>query len=184
MDLKRTSCAAISVALLLGSAGRCKTQVPRAIRFDQYPAQLYRGRRVVPREFHKNPDGSWQDESGKPASQPAINFAGEYYLAAHSCGTCCRYYTLDNLRQGGAVKQVGMFDATDPSPLTRDGRTYVPILFFRPDSNLLLVQYELDLCTPVVHNECRQRFFVFENGRFKAISGTLQHCPREGAEPE
>jgi hypothetical protein len=57
-----------------------------------------------------------------------------------------------------------MFNATEPSPLTKDGRTYVPILFFKAGSKLLLVQYELDLCTSSSKNECRQRYFIFENG--------------------
>jgi hypothetical protein len=114
-----------------------------------------------------------------------VNFAGEYYLAGHSCGTCCRYYTLNNLRTGAKVREVSMFDAADSNPhLTRDGRTYVPILFFKPRSKLLVVQYELDLCTSTGKNECRQRSFIFEGGHFRAISRTLRSCTREGEEPE
>lgn len=183
MHPKIAFCALLSVALLLASACLCGAQERGAITFDQFPVEIYRGDVKIPREFHRSSDGLWQDESGKPASRPRVNFAGEYYLAAHSCGTCCRYYTLSNLRTGGEVSGISMFDAADPSPVTRDGRTYVPILFFKPGSKLLLVQYELDLCTPEGKNECRERYFILENGHFKAISRTLRSCTREGEEP-
>jgi len=156
----------------------------RAFQSNQFPADVYRGHLKIPREFHKTQEGLWVDESGKPAFAPRVNFAGEYYLTAHSCGTCCRYYTLNNLRTGGEIGQVSMFDAGDRTPTTKDGHTYVPILFFKPDSRLLIVQYELDLCTPVERNQCRQRYFVFENGRFRSISRTLPSCTRESQEPE
>jgi hypothetical protein len=153
--------------------------------FGQFRVDVYPGRIKIPPGFHKDGDGLWVDESGKPASAPHVNFAGEYYLAAHSCGTCCRYYTLDDLRTGGSVDQVGMFDASDGAPhITKDGHTYVPILFFKPDSRLLIVQYELDLCTPAEQGRCRERYFVFENGRFRPISSTLLACTRVGKEPE
>lgn len=156
-----------------------------AIQFGQFPANVYRGHIKIPREFHKDSDGLWVDESGHPSFPPHINFAGEYFLAAHTCGTCCRYYTLNNLRTGGEVKNVSMFDAGDPTPLTKDGRTYVPILFYKPDSSLLVVQYELDLCTTTVQKkQCRQRYFVFKDDRFTAISRTFQSCTHEGDEPE
>jgi hypothetical protein len=156
----------------------------RAFQFNQFPVDVYRGHIKMPREFHKDQDGLWVDESGKPATAPRVDFAGEYFLAAHSCGTCCRYYTLNNLRTGGEIGQINMFDAGDPTPTTKDGHTSVPILFFRPDSRLLMVQYQLDLCTPVEHNQCRQRYFVFEDGRIRSLSRTHSSCTREGEEPE
>ena len=157
----------------------------RELEFDQFRVDVYHGGPKIPREFHKDRDGLWVDESGKPASAPHVNFAGEYFLAAHSCGTCCRYYTQNDLRKGGEIGQVSMFDASDRAPhVTKDGHTYVPILFFKPDSRLLIVQYELDLCTRVQHNQCRQRYFVFEDSRFHAVSKTLSSCTRQGEEPE
>ena len=113
-----------------------------------------------------------------------MNFAGEYYLAAHSCGTCCRYYTLNNLRTDGDVTKVRMFDTGDTPPVTKDGHTYVAVLYFKPDSKLLIVQYELDLCTPIENNQCRQRYFIFKDGKFTAISKTFPSCTKEGSEPE
>jgi|SRR5579859_1447640 len=156
----------------------------QAFQFNQFPVDVYHGHLKIPREFHKDRDGLWVDESGKPTFAPRVNFAGEYYLAVHSCGTCCRYYTLDNLRTGGEIGRVRRFDAGDPAPTTKDGHTYVPILFFKPDSRLLIVQYELDLCTPVERNQCRQRYFVFEDGRFRSISKIMPSCTREGQEPD
>jgi hypothetical protein len=171
---------AVFVAFLKPLAAQKDGPIPQ---FNHFPVDLYHGHNKIPREFHKDTDGLWLDESGKPASAPRVNFAGEYYLAAHSCGTCCRYYTLNNLRTGGEIGQVSMFNASEPTPTTKDGHTYVPILFFKPDSRLLIVQYEFDLCTPVEHNKCRQRDFVFDDGRFRSLSKTLQSCTREGQEP-
>ena len=136
----------------------------------------------MPGDVHKDSKGAWRDDSDKLVEDPEVNFAGDYYLAAHSCGTSCRYYTLDNLRSGREVKSVSMFDAAEPLPARKTG-TYVPILFFKPDSRLLIVQYELDLSPPVEHNPCRQRYYVFENGRFRSLSKTLMSCTREGDEP-
>lgn len=155
-----------------------------APQFNQFPVDVYHGHIKIPRAFHQDPEGSWWDEAGKPAFAPHVNFAGEYYLTGHSCGTCCRYYSLNNLRVGSGISQVGMFDAGEPSPETKDGHTYIPILYFKPDSRLLIVQYEFDLCTSEAHNKCRQRYFVFEDGRFRSLSKTLQSCTHEGKEPE
>ena len=184
MRLKITFYALLPVALVVGSACNGGAQERDAIHFNQFPVEVYRGHLEIPKELHRDSEDRWQDESGKLASQPHVNFAGEYYLAVHSCGTCCRYYTLNNLRTGGRVSEVSMFDAAEPSPLTKDGRTYVPILFFNPGSKLLVVQYQLDMCTPADKNECRRRYFIFENGHFKPISRTLRSCTSEGEEPD
>src|ERR1700733_8556543 len=96
-------CALLPFALLASLAYRCSAQEQEPIPFNKYPVEVYRGHVKIPPEFHKDSEGLWQDESGKPASQPQVNFAGEYYLAVHSCGTCCRYYSLNNLRTGGTV---------------------------------------------------------------------------------
>lgn len=185
MTYKIAHCAVLAGAIFLVYLTPLVAQKDsRRFQFNQFPVDVYRGHIKVPQEFHKDRDGLWVDKSGKPASAPRVNFAGEYYLAAHSCGTCCRYYTLNNLRTGGEISRVSMFDAGDPTPTTEDGHTYVPILFFKPDSRLLIVQYELDLCAPVENNQCRQRSFVLESGRFRSVSRTLPSCNREGNEPE
>ncbi len=174
MNFKHSFLVAIFTAL---PPLHAQTRAP-AIAFDQFPVQVFDGKIKLPPEFHKDSDGSWKDELGKPASAPGVNFAGEYYLAAHSCGTCCRFYTLDNLRTRARIDQIKMFDAAEPAPTTKDGHTYIPILYSKPGSRLLVVQYELDLCTPAEENLCRQRYYVLEDGRLKAISKTLQYCSK------
>ncbi len=172
---------AVSLVFLKPLVAQKDVPVPQ---FNQFPVGVYHGHNKIPREFRRDTDGLWIDDSGKPAITPRVNFAGEYFLAAHSCGTCCRSYTLSNLRTGGEIRRVSMFDASEPPPTTRDGHTYLPILFFKPDSRLLIVQYQYDLCTPVEHKKCRQREFVFEDGRFRSLSKNLQSCTSEGHEPE
>jgi hypothetical protein len=72
-----------------------------------------------------------------------------------------------------------MFNAGEPPPRTSDGHEYVPILIFRPGSRLLIVQYELDPCAAGEKRQCRQRYFVFEDGRFRAISEEFKTCTDE-----
>ena len=186
MTYKVAYCAAFASAMLLVYLKPIAAQNNGGtLQFDQFRVDLYHGHLKIPHQFHKDSDGLWADESGKPTSAPHVNFAGEYFLAAHSCGTCCRYYTLNDLRTGDEIGQVSMFDASDRAPhATKDGRTYVPILFFKPDSRLLIVQYEFDLCARAHHNQCSQRYFVFEDGGFRSVSGTLRSCTRQGEEPE
>ncbi len=183
MKFTLASCALLAFALLCVSSELLAAQnAPRSVRFEQFPVEVYHGRAKIPGEFHKDSQGDWNDEMGKPASRPRVNFAGEYYLAAHSCGTCCRYYTLDSLRTGAGINQVRMFDAGDSPPVTRDGHAYVPILFSKPNSTLLVVQYELDPCAPEDRNLCRERYFVLKGGELKAILKTLPYCTNEGTE--
>ena len=174
----------LPLALFLALTGHCRAQSQDAIHFDQFHVKVFDGHIKMPHEFHKSPDGLWLDDAGKPASKPRVNFAGEYFLAAHSCGTCCRYYTLDSLRTGNEIDSISIFATGDSPPRTKDGHTYVPVLFFKPASRLLIVQYQLDLCTPREEGQCRQQYFAFEDGRFKAISNTFPQCTHEDEEPE
>lgn len=184
MHRRVVSCALLSATVFLGSGHISSAQEPAAIQFSQFPAAVYKGRVNIPRGFHKDEDGAWRDDLDKLVAEPDVNFAGEYFLAAHSCGTSCRYYSLNNLRTGRDIGQISMFDAAEPAPRTKDGYTYIPILFYKPNSRLLIVQYELDLRTPEERNQCRQRYYLFEDGRFRAISKTLKSCTREGDGPE
>jgi len=185
MISKTAVCVLVALALFAAvAAPQEKKKDPHQISFEQFSTHVYRGSVKTPKGLHRDSDGAWWDELNKLVSEPQVNFAGEYYLSGHSCGTCCRYYTLNNLHTGREVNAIRMFDAGDTPPRTKDGHTYVPILFFKPESRLLIVQYELDLCTPVEKNQCRQRYFVFEDGQFRAISKTIQSCTHEGDEPE
>jgi hypothetical protein len=185
MKFRSVFCVVPELALLCASSGLSSAQKDaKAFRFDQFPVNTYQGHLKIPRWFHGQPGGMGYDERGKLADWPHVTFAGEYYLAVHSCGTCCGYYTLNNLRTGREVTQIGMFDAGDTPPVTKDGHTYLPYLIFKPDSKLLIVQYELDLCTQTENNQCRQRYFVFKDGKITAISKTFPSCTKEGDEPE
>jgi hypothetical protein len=155
---------------------------PTTISFERFPSKVYEGPVKTPKGLHEDSDGTWRDELDKWVSEPTVNFAGEYYLTAHSCGTCCRYYSLNSLRTGRVFTSVSMFDAGDTPPRTKDGHTYVPILFFKPNSRLLIVQYDLDPCSRAESNQCRQRYFVFEHGHFEAISKTYASCTHEDEE--
>jgi hypothetical protein len=185
MNLKRSCFALLGFTLLCASSGLHAAQNDtKPLQFEQFPADFYRGKLKIPRGVYKDSEGQWRDEGHKLVAPLMVNFAGEYYLAAHSCGTGCRYYTLNNLRTGRDVSQVSMFNADEPVRHTRDGHTYVPILFFKPDSILLIAQYALDVDKPTQSNQCRQRYFAFKNGTFTAISRTFPSCSREGNEPE
>ncbi len=163
---------AICLTMLFALTNDSSAQGKGSIRFDQFPVQVYRGHLKTPREFHRTEDGYWLDESGKPASPPRVNFAGEYYLAVHSCGTCCRYYTLNSLRTGDESNEVSMFASAEPAPRTKDGHTYVAELSFKPGSKLLIVDYFLDTCTPADKNIRRRRYFAFDGQHFKPLSHT------------
>jgi hypothetical protein len=171
-------------SLLLLNPSFCSAQKEKqTFSFNEFSVDVYHGHLKIPKVFLKDKDGLWQDVASKSMQTPQVNFAGEFFIAVHSCGTCCRYYTLHNLKTGEEIKQVSMFNAGDPTPVTKDGHTYVPILYFKPDSRLLVVQFELDLCTPVERNQCRQRYYVFEDGRFRPISNTIFSCTHLGDEP-
>jgi len=185
MTSKSIQCGLLNLAMLLCLAGPCVAQEEaHAIQFGQFPVKIYEGPVRTPKDLHKDSDGVWHDALNKLVEPPGVNFAGEYYLAAHSCGTGCRYYQLTNLRTGSEIGQVSMFDTGDPPPRTRDGHTYGSILFFKPDSKLLIVQYEIDPLTTKEKSQCRQRYFVLDGGRVRAISKAFTSCTREGGESE
>jgi hypothetical protein len=184
MKFHRTILAALVLAtfsaLTLSQEARDR---PAETPFKRFPARVYSGPVKLPKGLHRDTDGAWRDDLDKWVDEPRVNFAGEYFLAGHSCGTCCRYYTLHNLRTGLEFNAISMFNAGDTPPRTRDGHTYVPILSFRPNSRLLIVQYDLDPCMPAETGQCRERYFVFDGGRFKAISKTHSRCTQEGRNP-
>ncbi len=157
--------------LILSSAVFAQTrQLPS---FDDYPVPLYRGRTLVPK-WMMDVDGSWRDERGKLVDPPEINFAGRYLLVAHGCGTSCRYYTLTDLVTRRDIEDViDVFSSGEPMPKTSDGFPYLSELRARPNSNLLIVQYQLE--TPD-GRKCRERSFVFHKLKLQAITGTSRSC--------
>ncbi|MDR3722893.1 MAG: hypothetical protein P4K83_00200 [Terracidiphilus sp.] len=154
----------------------------KRFRFEQYPTKTYQGLLATPGWLHRESDGEWTDEAGKPAFPPEVTFAGEYLLDARSCGTECRYYKLTNLRTGKDVKQISRFDAGEDLPVTDDGHPYMTILYYKPGSRMLIAQYLLDFRDHHKQQGCRQQYFVLENAQIKPISKAQQFCTREGQE--
>jgi hypothetical protein len=163
------------IALLSLGAQSGLSQEQR-LQFEKYPVQVYQGRLKIPKGIYKDAQGAWRDSLDKWCGEPAVNFAGEYWLDGHSCGTYCRYYTLSNLRTGAIIAAIDMFDATEEPPKTKDGHPYLTILHTRPDSRMLIAEYHLDFDNPDKEESCRQRYFVLEGGKLQPISKTLLIC--------
>jgi hypothetical protein len=72
-----------------------------------------------------------------------------------------------------------MFDAPEHLPVTKDGHPYLTMLYYRPDSRLLIAEYHLDFDDPDKTETCRQRYFVLENGKLRPISKTFPFCTEE-----
>jgi hypothetical protein len=148
----------------------------RQFQFEQFSVNVYQGRIHIPKWLHKENDGEWSYSNWKPALPPSVTFAGEYDLAGISCGTECRYYELTNLRTGADVPGISMFDGGEELPVTGDGHPYLTILYYKPESRLLIAEYHLDFRDPDRSNACRQRYFVLENGKLRPVSKTFQFC--------
>jgi hypothetical protein len=151
----------------------------RQFQFEQYPVKVYQGPIKIPKWLHKEKDGEWVYETWKPASRPKVTYAGEYDLDGLSCGTDCRFYELSNLRTGVEIPAISMFDAPEPWPKTKDGHPYLTVLFYRPDSRLLIAEYHLDFDDPDKKETCRQRYFVLEDGKIRPISKTFPFCTED-----
>jgi len=147
--------------------------VRKAPRFEDYAVQVYSGRIHRPKWISHEGSGEWRDKLDKLVGSPEVNFAGKYFVAAHSCGTECRYYTMTDLSTGRELAILSDFNAAEPAPKTREGYTYIPILVTRPNSRLLVAQYDID--SPSSH-ECRERAFVLDGEKIRPITGTRRSC--------
>ena len=110
--------------------------------------------------------------AGAPSAN--VNFAGRYAVLVQSCGTGCRGYSLKDLVEGREMNWLARFTTAEPRPVTREGFPYLSILFTRPDSNLLVAQYEVDL--PSGSTECRQQMFVASPTGLKSTGPAKQGC--------
>jgi len=108
--------------------------------FQNYRVQVLKGKIVRPKWIRRSPTGEWRNEFGKLVDPPKVNFAGRFYIATHSCGTGCRYYSLTDLQTGRDLQALDAFAAGEEPPRTKDGRSYMSVLYHRPFSNLLIVQ--------------------------------------------
>src|SRR2546423_1023795 len=90
-------------------------------RFEDYQAPVYTGAIYQPPWIRHVGGHEWRDKLGKLVVPPEVNFAGRYFVAVHSCGTYCRYYTMTDLSSGRALDLLKGFDAGETTPKTRDG---------------------------------------------------------------
>jgi len=173
---------AIRIWLLAGAVGLglgpARSQT-RQFQFEQFPVKVYQGPIHLPEGLHKDKDGAWRDALEKSVAPPEVTFAGEYYLAGHSCGAGCRYYQLVNLRTGANVPGIRVFDATEERPVTKDGHPYLTMLYSTSESRLLIAEYHLDFDDPDKVETCRQQYFVLEKRRLKAISKVFMFCTED-----
>jgi hypothetical protein len=164
---------AISTLLLITST--LTAQSRHLPQFEDYQVPLYRGEIRLPRWIRHVARNEWRDELNKLVIPPEINFAGRYFLAVHSCGTGCRYYTMTDLSTGLDLDEVLRdFTTAEPPPRTREGYPYITDLFSRPNSRMLIAQYHIEISEG--NEECRGRVFVFENERLRPITNTRRGC--------
>jgi len=159
--------------------GPCSLGQTRQFKFEQFPVQVYSGEFHVPEGLHKNAMGDVVDEYGRRFAPLAVGFAGNYYLPVISCGTGCRGYLLADLRTGSNISQIDMFNSGEPAPRTKEGQPYITMLYYRPDSRLLIAEYHLNWDDPKWREACRQRYYVLENGKLRAISKTFPFCTED-----
>ena len=85
-------------------------------RFEDYQVPVYTGAIHQPKWIRYHGSDGWRDNLGKLVEEPGVNFAGKYFVSAHSCGTSCRYYTMTDLSSGRELHVLEDFDSAEPSP--------------------------------------------------------------------
>jgi hypothetical protein len=145
-------------------------------RFEDYPVAIFTGAIHQPKWVRRVGDDEWRDEVNKLVEAPVVNFAGKYFVAVHSCGTSCRYYTMTDLSSGRELKLLKDFGAAEPSPTTRKGYTYVTDLLTHANSKLLVAQYHVNSSRG---EECRERAFLFDGKLIAPLTNTRRTCTRK-----
>jgi len=139
-------------------------------RFEDYPARTYTGTIHRPKWIRQVTSTEWRDDLNKLVSPPEVNFAGQYLVSVHSCGTSCRYYTMTDLSSGRELDLLKDFAAKQPTPpKTREGYPYITDLETRANSRLLVAHY---LIQAPGREECRKRAFVLNSGKITPVTGT------------
>jgi len=170
-----------AILILVATAASAFAQQRALPRFDDHRVVVYRGKVHRPKWIRRTAGGEWRDKLGKLVDPPRVNFAGRYYVAKHSCGTGCAYYTMTDLSTGRESNLLGQFSYTEPLPKTRDGREYTTTIDFTANSRLIIVQYNLDPASnppPQADDQpkCRVRAFVLAKGRLKPITNVRTGC--------
>jgi hypothetical protein len=142
-------------------------------RFEDYNVSLLTGAIHRPEWIRRVSAHEWRDNLGKLVEPPEVNFAGKFFVSAHSCGTFCRYYTMTDLSSGRELDLLKDFASAEPPSKTREGYTYVAVLVTRANSKMFVAQYRID----APHGEeCRERTFVYNGNRIAPITGTRRTC--------
>lgn len=148
-------------------------------KFTDYPIETHSDQidtQMPTYDDRSNREG--RDEMGKFAGAPRVNFAGRYYVAVHSCGAGCRYFSLSDLRNGRDSDSLDMFSSDERHPVrTRDGRMYTTELVTRSSSRLLIAQYRIEGKNGK-REECRERYFAIamDGSRLVNLSRTFANC--------
>jgi hypothetical protein len=158
------------------AAGDKWAQSNHELLFESYAVSIYEGRQITPKGIRQVGSYEWRNENGKLVGAPEINFAGKYNITLHSCGTGCRYYQMTDMSNGKDVPILGMFSTAEPPPLTKSGKEYLTVLLHVANSKLLVAQYHIDPYGSLDRTECREKSYVFENGRLKSNSRTKIGC--------
>jgi len=130
--------------------------------FDDYKVAVYTGAMHWPKWIRRVGDDEWRDELDKLVEPPVVNFAGRYFVAVHSCGTGCRYYTMTDLSSGRELRLLKNFRVAD--------------LLTRANSKLLVAQYHVNSPRG---EECRERAFLFDGKLIKPLTNTRRTCTRK-----
>ena len=130
--------------------------------FEDYKVAVYTGEMHWPKWTRRVGDNEWRDELDKLVEPPEINFAGKYFVAVHSCGTSCRYYTMTDLSSGRELNVLKNFGAAD--------------LLTRANSRLLVAQYYVNSSHG---EECRERAFLFDGKLITPLTKTRRTCTRK-----
>lgn len=175
IDVRTKICAAFCLVALLQPI-QAHADRPANPVFSDYPATVYKGKLVPPHFLTKNRD-VWRDDMGKMVSPPVVNTAGKFYMAVHSFGTACRYYTLNDLSTGEETRVLDQFSNDGATPKkSKDGRNLVIELVSKPDSYLILARYYIDR-SDNSDPGCSARYFVLaKNGRSIKLVAESQMC--------
>lgn len=164
----------LSLAFIAWCISISAAQQNKTPRFEDYRAKVFKGKIRQPKWIEKVSENEWRDELGKLVVPPDITFAGKYFVAAHSCGTGCRYYTMTDVTNGRELKLFDRFTTAEPRPKTSDGYEYLTILYYQYNSNLLIAQYLVDLKNE--REQCREQAFLFDGRKLKALTKVKYKC--------
>lgn len=128
--------------------------------------------------FGDHPERVLDEKQLRPpaGAQMSVNYGGRYNIQVHSCGTGCRYYSMRDLADGRDLLWLDRFAATDQRPKTKEGFPYLTILHSRPDSSLLVAQFEVSM--PSGETECWEQHFVPATYALRATGPVVKRCSK------